>query len=71
MIQLSQEDFNRFIAKFKCEYDTTYKHLRLGQAFYQHFKLERVNTARNVHDRLYQLDGDSAMCFIGLNFEFI
>lgn len=68
MIQLSKDQFDEFVQNFK---NTNPQHLRLGQAFHQFFKLEKVDTNRTVHDKLYQRDGQEAMKMIMSNFEFV
>lgn len=42
--------------------------LRLGQAFVQDFKLDRMSD-KSVVDPLYQMDGEKAKAFIAQNFE--
>lgn len=34
--------------------------LRMGQAFHQYMKLEKVSSEKDWCDRLYQLDGEEA-----------
>lgn len=38
----------------------TNPHLRWGQAFHQHFKLERCTQDREFCDKLYQADDETA-----------
>lgn len=54
MIQLQSSEVAIFMDRFaKGEFYS----LRLGQAFHQQFKLEKVSTNRKAHDALYQQDG--------------
>lgn len=47
-----------------------YRGLRLGQAFYQRFKLEKLSDQTQAQ-KLYQLDGEEAKAFIRQNFSIV
>lgn len=42
---------------------------RLGQAFYNHFELHKINNQESLHG-LYELDNDMAIVLINTLFEF-
>lgn len=70
-VQLSAEEYAKFTAAFQANSDGRYTHLRFGQAFHQHFNLQKVDTNRSIHDVLYQRDGAQAIALIAQHFEFI
>lgn len=70
-IQLSQTEYDKFLYYYRRNLNGAYTHLRLGQAFHQHFNLQKVDTNRDIHDRLYQADGARALTMIAIHFEFI
>lgn len=53
-IQLERQAYAEFKKKFS---DGKFKAQRLGQAFYTHFKMEKVISVKGELDRIYQLDG--------------
>lgn len=61
MLTFSKSEVDQFNRLFQSG-----KGLRYGQAFHQHFKLEKVTNEEDVvwADRLYQTDGDIAKAMI-------
>ena len=61
-LSLSQTLVQGFIEAWANNAIQGQKHLRVGQAFHQHFSLEKItNTDTKVFcDRLYEADGDKA-----------
>lgn len=46
----------------------SYKHLRYGQAFCNHFGLHKSQAIKDIMDKLYELDGVEAKEFVSNNF---
>lgn len=63
---LGRSEYERFCKMWK---DGEYAHRRFGQAFHQHFKLEKMAPSRSL-DKLYQTDGEEARRMIFELFDF-
>jgi hypothetical protein len=66
MLTVEQQRFDIFMNKFK---NGAFRGQRLGQAFYNEFKLEKVANQEQFGD-LYESDGQMAMTKIEQLFEF-
>lgn len=58
-INIEQRKYDQFMRDYRTG---VYGALRLGQAFFNRFKLDHIDLAREGN--LYELDGDQAMAFI-------
>jgi hypothetical protein len=67
-LQLEKYKYDLFIKEYMKK-DSKYKGLRLGQAFHQHFALERLASQTQLKG-LYELDGDKALQCIKEVFKF-
>lgn len=65
-LQLEKYKFDRFMNDFK---KGKFKGQRLGQAFYDHFRLERLADQRQLNN-LYAKDGEHALACIKEVFKF-
>lgn len=63
---LEKSQYDNFCRMF---FGGQFPHLRFGQAFHQHFKLEKM-TPSVVLDKLYQMDGAEARRMIHHLFDF-
>lgn len=66
MMSIEFKEYQTFLKKFR---ETKPQTLRLGQAFHQHFELQKSTQCKKEFDHLYQLDGFHALAFINQNFE--
>ncbi len=66
-VMLEQHEYDTFSNAFRK--DPKYRHLRFGQAFYQHFKLDRM-AKRDEYDVLYERDSHRAVALINQLFVF-
>lgn len=67
-IQLEKYQAVLFFAKQK---NGDFKHLRLGQAFFNHFRLDKMSQNQNPEFcKLYEADGDDAKRLIEKLFTF-
>lgn len=66
MFSIEFQEYQDFMQKYR---STTPKVLRLGQAFHQHFSLEKSTQNKALFDQLYQLDGFNAIAFINHHFK--
>ena len=59
-ISLETREYDEFWKKYR--ENKSYKHMRVGQAFHQHFELQKVTSPmlRIEFDKLYQLDDTAA-----------
>lgn len=64
-LQLEKAKYNQFLKEYKEQ-----NGLRLGQSFYDYFKLYRMRERAEL-DFLYELDGEEAKNGIAQVFEFI
>ena len=69
-IQLNAIEYNNFITNY---WNSTVKTQRLGQAFFNHFELNKIQIGllKDLVNKLYELDGKEAKEFIEKHFEFI
>ncbi len=58
---LEYEAYQRFLLAYRATY---HKNLRVGQAFYNHFQLHKMTSARLELDALYETDGPKAWAMI-------
>jgi hypothetical protein len=65
-LQLEKKAYHDFL---KLWHGDKFRELRLGQAFYEHFKLYRLADQDQLHG-LYEKDGDEAHKVIGQVFRF-
>lgn len=47
----------------------TYKYLRYGQAFYNHFGMQKMTSHKDLMNKLYYLDDEAAREFIEQHFD--
>lgn len=65
MFSIELQEYQEFMRKYR---STTPSVQRLGQAFHQHFQLEKSTANKDLFDELYQLDGFQAVAFINQHF---
>ena len=63
---IEKKEFDNFMKKHK---NGKFGSQRLGQSFFNHFKLHRINDQTSLHN-LYAKDGDQAMNLIKQLFNF-
>lgn len=70
-LSLESAAYDQFLKTYFKEKESGYtKHLRLGQAFYHHFDLQKSTQYTDVFNVLWNLDGDAAQKKIQSIFEF-
>lgn len=67
---IEKKEYENFVAEF--EKGTKYIGLRYGQAFYEHFQLDKIKNSltKRRYEKLYQLDGVKAKAAIREMFVF-
>ena len=68
MYEIENAEFVKFTTEF---FRKNYRGQRYGQAFYEHFKLDRMTSNRVLMNKIYEApDYDSALTLIRKHFNF-